>query len=134
MPAAGPADTSDTRSGLYLRGFLDQVISPGALAPAERDYIARSKTMLDQLSAECGRMLARTVADPVGPVPAPTKDPAAAASSPAAAVSEGTNDARDAAQQPSNGGQPAYAAGSLIDRLARLEARLEQLAQVIGRS
>jgi hypothetical protein len=134
MPAAAPADTDDKRSRLYLRGFLDQVISPGTLAPAERDYIARAKTMLDQLSAECGRMLTRTVADPVGAVHAPTKYPAAAALSPVAAAPGGTNDTRDAAQHPSNGGQPAYAAGSLIDRLARLEARLEQLAKVIGLS
>jgi hypothetical protein len=82
------------------------------------------KVILDQLSAECERMLARKVSDLVGPLPEMVEVPIPAAPEPVAAASDRPMDTPRAG---SGGAETADAGGSLTERLARLEALLEQL-------
>ena len=127
---AAPA-TNEERSLLYLLRFVDHIISPGTLSPVERAYLAGAKVMFDQLSTECEKMLNRTVADLVGPPPEPMKVPLASRE-PVVAASENANATPDTPQTSLTGVQSTDAAVSLTSRLAKVEALLDKLTQVIG--
>ena len=146
VPAAIPAITAPTTAEtlpirplsdrewafLYLLRDVDQVISLGTLSPFERAAMAGAKVVFDHLSAECERMLARKVSDLVGPLPELVEEPVSAAPETVAAPSDRPKDTPGAGSVPSSGAVPDGAGGSLTERLARLESRLEQLVQIIG--
>jgi hypothetical protein len=134
-PAANPENTALTSPETFSIGplsnreyafvcllrDLDQITGLGTFSPLERAAIAGAKAMLDQLSLECERMLARKLSDIVGPPSKLAAEPDSVSSRKVAAASDRPRDNPTASPSHSRGVEPAGGGSSLIERLERLE-------------
>ncbi len=155
-PAQPGAFSDEQRVLLDVLRLVERTPGPGILSSVERAYVEAAKVIFDELARASREMLERKVTNSIGAGSEPMEKPVsvgspniASASAPGhgpdlsgnsvsaaspkfAAASGIARDTLTASREAAVGVQPAGAAGSLTDRLARLEARLDQLCHVIG--
>jgi hypothetical protein len=135
-PAAFGPVTDEERVLITLVRHLDTIGSLRTLSPVEQALVAGAKINFERLAELCDAMLSRKPSDLVAgpPSPPPSLPPTepTSTSGTVAAAPQHPEDTRGGKGALPAEEQPAGAAGSLMERLAMLESRLDHCTRLIG--